>query len=276
MKIISASASALALPLVLAKAENLRGVEATAVADRALAPQLEEFRSVVAKSRQDCAPLASSLFDSSDDADPISWYPYPYPYDDPDPYSWDPLAILANAPADYIKDCETCFDDEGFSFELVIGDMQAASICDRSGGYESGCKAARPRHIKYETCNDWDVIDVTTLAPLGKDECETVSCERTDGDVIDVTTLAPLGIDECETNGGTYMVTREWCEENICYKFKCINGYKDGCITGGGTYTYDDTEKKCTSATADPTASPTASPMASPTASLTTGSPTVY
>ena len=77
-------------------------------------------------------------------------------------------------------------------------------------------------------------------------------CERTNADVIDVTTLAPLGEGECETNGGTYMVTSEWCEdicrkgsitvvcENICYEFKCINGYKDGCIAGGGTYTYDD------------------------------------
>ena len=45
MKIISASA--LALPLVLAKAENLRGVEATAVAGRALARQLEVKNKIV-------------------------------------------------------------------------------------------------------------------------------------------------------------------------------------------------------------------------------------
>ena len=66
---------------------------------------------------------------------------------------------------------KTCFDGphkEGFSFEFVIGDLQVAPICDRSGGYESGCKAAGG---KYETCErtDGDVIDVTTLAPLGKD-----------------------------------------------------------------------------------------------------------
>ena len=45
MKMISASA--LALPLVLAKAENLRGVEATAVAGRALARQLEVKNKIV-------------------------------------------------------------------------------------------------------------------------------------------------------------------------------------------------------------------------------------
>ena len=61
MKIISASASALALPLVLAKAENLRGVEATAIDGRALTRQLEENTvvaeekfTIVAKSIDDC------------------------------------------------------------------------------------------------------------------------------------------------------------------------------------------------------------------------------